>query len=110
VSNGAAQVPPLFWIGDLRGGLPLSVALSGYRAICFFSTPAQAENYAEHHLNGQPGVDWLINGSNNPSVLFRTYQVAPRMVLKDLFTLLRLANDRRFAVNVGLAMRRALHG
>lgn len=77
MSSGYGRVPPLFWVKDMRSRLPLSMPLSGHRVICFFSTPAQAEHYAEHHLGGRPGVDWLINGSESPNDLFRIVQGAP---------------------------------
>ena len=58
MSDGRDRVPPLFWINDAGSGLPMSVAVSGQRVMCFFSLELMALEYAERHLGGEPGVRW----------------------------------------------------
>lgn len=77
MSNGHERVPPLFWVNDLRSGLPLSVTLSGQRAICFFSLETTAFDYARHRMGGEPGVDWQTVGSEDPNDFFRIVDSAP---------------------------------
>ncbi|WP_047866603.1 hypothetical protein [Rubrobacter aplysinae] len=65
------RVPPLFWINHVGSGLPVSIPLSGCRAICLFSLEIMAFQYAEHHLRGEPGVDWYPVGSEDPDDFYR---------------------------------------
>lgn len=64
------RVPPLFWINDAGSGLPVSIPLSGCRAMCLFSLELMAFEYAEHHLGGEPGVHWYPEGTEDPEDLY----------------------------------------
>lgn len=71
-------VPPLFWVNDAGSGLPMSIPLSGYRAICLFSLEISALQYAEHYLGGEPGVHWYTVGSEDPEHFYRMAEGAPQ--------------------------------
>lgn len=78
MSDERGRVPPLFWINDAGSGLPMSVAVSGRRAICFFSLELTAIEYAERHLGGELGVHWYPAASENPGDLYRIADGASR--------------------------------
>ncbi len=62
VSDERGRIPPLFWINDAGSALPMNVAVSGRRVICFLSLELTAIEYAEH-LGGELGVHWYPAGS-----------------------------------------------
>jgi len=78
VSDERGRVPPLFWINDAGSGLPMSITVSGRRAMCFFSLEVMAFQYAERHLGGEPGVQWYAVGSEDPEDLHRIAEGAPQ--------------------------------
>ena len=78
MNDAGGRVPPLFWINDAGSGLPMSVAVSGRRVMCFFSLELMALEYAERHLGGEPGVHWHAVGSEDPEDLRRIADGAPR--------------------------------
>lgn len=78
MSDAHGRVPPLFWINDAGSGMPVSAAISGRRAICFFSVETAAFEYAERRLGGEPGVHWHTVGSENSEDLRRIVRGAPR--------------------------------
>ena len=78
MSDVGGRDPPLFWINGAGSGLPMSVAVSGQRVMCFFSLELMALEYAERHLGGEPGVHWYAVGSEDPEDLRRIADGAPR--------------------------------
>ncbi len=78
MSDERGRVPPLFWINDAGSGLPMSIAVSGRRAMCFFSLEVMAFQYAERHLGGELGAQWYPVGSEDPEDLYRIAEGAPQ--------------------------------
>ena len=78
VSDERGRIPPLFWINDAGSGLPMSIAVSGRRVICFFSLELMTTEYAERHLGGQLGAHWYPAGSEDPGDLYRMADGASR--------------------------------
>lgn len=78
MSDRGGRVPPLFWINDAGSGLPMSVAVSGRKSICFFSLEVLALRYVERRLGGKPGAHWYAMGTDSPEGLRKIAEGAPR--------------------------------